>query len=121
MDISPDVKDIIGIGLIQNILDRKVKCAIYNIPKYNKYIYHSNYRIDVKDMTTCELEFIKKMQYALFKTKSHVQRSIGITQIPVKNLMNVSFTNEYVVQQVVQMFTNRKYPDSDSLIVLKIY
>ncbi len=108
MDISPDVKDIIGIGLIQNILDRKVKCAIYEIPKYNKYIYHSNYRIDVKDMTVGELEFIKKMQYALFKTKSHVQRSIGITQIPVKNLMNVSFTNEYVVQQLVQMFTNRR-------------
>ena len=116
MDISPDVKDIIGIGFINNVLDRKVKCAIYDIPKYNKYIYYSKYRIDVKDMTVSELEFIKKMQYALFKTKSHVQRSIGITQIPVKNLLNVSFTNEYVVHRVVEMFTSRRYSDSDSLL-----
>ena len=107
MDISPDVKDVIGIGLIKNVLDRKVKCAIYNTPKYNKYIYYSQYRIDAKDMTTNEHEFIKKMQYALFKTKSHVQRSIGITQIPFKNLLNVSFTNEHVVQQVVHMFISR--------------
>ena len=107
MDISSDVKDVIGIGLIKNVLDRKVKCAIYKTPKYNKYIYYSKYRIDIKDMTTFELEFIKKMQYALFKTKSHVQRSVGITQIPLKNLLNVSFTNEYVVQQVVQMFRTR--------------
>ena len=114
MDISPDVKDIIGIGFINNVLDRKVKCAIYDSPKYNKYIYYSKYRIDVKDMTVCEMEFIKKMQYALFKTKSHVQRSIGITQIPVKNILNVSFTNEYVVQRVVEMFTSRRYSDSDS-------
>ena len=107
MDISPNVKDIIGIGLIKNILDRTVKCNIYNIPKYNKYIYYSTFRIDVDEMTQDELIFIKKIQYALFKTKSHVQRSIGITQIPIKNLTNISFTNEYVVNTLVQMFSDR--------------
>jgi len=107
MDISNGVKDIIGIGFIKNILDRRIKCSIYNIPKFNKYIYFSKYRIDITDMTDCELDFITKIKYALFKTKAHVQRSIGITQIPIKNLNNVSFTNEFVIQTVLQMFKNR--------------
>ena len=107
MDISPNVKDIIGIGCITNKLDRKIKCSIYNIPKFNRYIYYSNYRIDLNDFTDDEIDFINKIKYALFKTKSHVQRSIGITQIPIKNLNNVSFTHEYVVQRLLQMFKNR--------------
>lgn len=107
MDVSPHVKKIIGIGFIKNVLDRKTKCSIYNIPKFNRYIYFSNYRIDVKDMTTNELEFIEKIQYSLFKTKSHVQRSIGITQIPIKNLNNVSLTENYVATRALQMFKDR--------------
>lgn len=109
MDISPGVKDIIGIGFIKNILDRKINCSIYNIPKFNKYIYFSNCRIDVKDFTTFELEFIKNIQFALFKTKSHVQRSVGITQIPIKNLNNVSLNHKHVTQVVSQMFLSRGY------------
>jgi len=58
-------------------------------------------------MTTNELEFIEKVQYSLFKTKSHVQRSIGITQIPIKNLNNVSLTETYVETRVLQMFKDR--------------
>ncbi len=107
MDISPNIKNIIGIGMIENKLERNIHCLIYEKPIYNKYIYYSKQRIDIDDMSSEELEFMEKIRYALFKTKAHLQRSIGITQIPEKNLKSISLTQSKVVNTISEMFNKR--------------
>tara|TARA_Y100000389_G_scaffold126881_1_gene124233 strand:- start:1462 stop:1821 length:360 start_codon:yes stop_codon:yes gene_type:complete len=110
MDISVDTKDIIGIGLVANVLDRNISCNIYSTPKFNKYIYFSAYHLSRADMTDSDADLMQKMRYALFRTKSHVQRSIGITKVPTKNISRLQLKNDDITEQILEMFY-RKYSD----------
>ena len=110
MDISVDTKDIIGIGLLANVLDRNISCNIYSTPKFNKYIYFSSYHLSRGDMTEDDEDLMSKMRHALFKTKSHVQRSIGITKVPAKNISRLQLKLEDITEQILEMFY-RKYSD----------
>lgn len=110
MDLSLNSKSITGIGFIINNLQRKISCNVYSVPKYNKYLYFSKYRIDISDLTNEQLLFIHKIQYVLFKTKRHIQRSIGITRVPIKNLQLIdSFQNkstEFILNAIDEFIYN---------------
>ena len=90
MDISIDSKKIIGIGFITNKMDPRVHCKIYSTPKFNRYVYFSDYRVDFHDMNDDEKFLMGQLSLVLFKTKNNIQRSIGITKIPHKNLSFLS-------------------------------
>tara|TARA_Y100000816_G_C26102666_1_gene584850 strand:+ start:1448 stop:1975 length:528 start_codon:yes stop_codon:yes gene_type:complete len=121
MNISKCGKNILGIGLINNTLNKNISCNIYKNKKYNKYIYYSNYRIDRNELSDNELFLIKQLELVLFKGKSHIQRSIGITKIPLKNIQNL--TNIYskkiimhniLIEQLTSIFI-KKYNNNIKL------
>ena len=112
MDITKGVKNICGIGLVKNNLNRKINCKIYSNNRYNKYTYYSKYRIDASEFNENELTILNKVSDILFKTKGHVQRGNGITQIPTKNIKRLDFdvslsNKEYIENFIMAMFTNR--------------
>lgn len=90
MNISKYNKNIIGLGLIKNKLDAKICCNIYESKKFNKYIYYSDYRVDISELDNKELFLIRQLELILYKTKKHIQRSIGITKVPIKSLSNLT-------------------------------
>jgi hypothetical protein len=94
MNISKDNKKILGIGLIKNTINSKIACSIYDKKKFNKYIYYSDYRIDISELNNNELFLIHQLELILYKTKQHIQRSIGITKVPVKLLSNLTNINK---------------------------
>lgn len=112
MNIGKDIKKICGIGVIKNDLDRRICCNIYSLKRYNKYIYYSKYRIDANDFHENELEILKKISDVLFKSKSHVQRGVGITKVPIKNINRLDLENktsnlDFILSYIIQMFNNR--------------
>ena len=74
--------------------------------KFNKYIYYSNYRIDISELNNDELFLIHQLEFLLYKTKQHIQRSIGITKVPIKILSNL--TNFYQRKKIMYKTTINK-------------
>lgn len=115
MNISKENKNITGIGLIKNYTNPNISCNIYKNNKYNKYIYYSKYKIYRDELTNEELILIKQLELILFKTKKHLQRSIGITKVPrdsIKNLTNNIHNKNYIYDKTVNKLLdifNKKY------------
>ena len=74
--------------------------------KFNKYIYYSKYRIDISELNNDELFLIHQLELLLYKTRQHIQRSIGITKVPVKLLSNL--TNIYQEKRLIYKNTINK-------------
>lgn len=74
---------IVGIGIIRNTQIYR-KLPIYNNHNYNRYIYQGTSRIHISTECLNEMEqsFIRRMEYALFKSPRHQKRSDGITLLP---------------------------------------
>jgi hypothetical protein len=116
MDIT-SAKRIAGIGMIINKTNGNLNCDIYSNKRYNKYIYYSKYRVNIDEISDDKKELIKKIENVIFKTKAHIQRSIGITRIPEKNIKNIEMIDikecekyEKIVEDTKEIFTN-KYPE----------
>lgn len=99
-DINPEEKIIIfemnnslniieGISIIKNKLSYE-KYRIYSDNNYNRYIYKSKIRFDKSQFDQETIQIIKKLEYLLFKGKSHMKRGHGI-QILSKIIQNNSF------------------------------
>ena len=106
MNISKYNKKILGIGLIKNTINSKIACSIYEKKKFNKYIYYSTYRIDISELNNDELFLIHQLELLLYKTRQHIQRSIGITKVPIKLLSNL--TNIYQKKKLMYKTTINK-------------
>lgn len=74
---------IVGIGVLRNTQIYR-KLPIYNNHNYNRYIYQGKSRIHIstEDLDEMEQSYIRRMEYALFKSHSHQKRSDGITLLP---------------------------------------
>ena len=75
------------------------------------------YRVNIDELSDDKQELMKKIENAIFKTKAHIQRSIGITRIPEKNIKNIEMIDikecekyEKIVEKTKEIFTN-KYPE----------
>ena len=90
----------------------------------NKYLYYSHYRIDIDDFDSDEKLFIHSIEHVLFKTKRHIQRSIGITKIPIQNLKSIDcFQNksldyilDYIDSFIFRVFS-KKFHNFDIPII----
>ena len=74
---------IVGIGIIRNTLIYR-KLPIYHNNNYNRYIYQGKFRIHIssEDLDEIGQSYIRRMEYALFKSPRHQKRSDGITLLP---------------------------------------
>ena len=108
-------KSISGIGVIANKLRRNINCHIYTNNRFNKYIYFSEFRIDANDMNADELDFLSQIGDKLFKTKSHIQRGVGITRIPLQNIHAMALNKpthldsnyDHIIASIADMFKQR--------------
>jgi len=83
-EMNNDTNKIMGIGIIKNKRDMKQNIKIYhnNDIYYNRFIYHSNKRIDRSEIPY--LKMIKVFEELLFKGPRHFKRGLGITIFPWK-------------------------------------
>ena len=69
-----------GVGLIRNVYDMKQRIRVYNSDlNYNRFIYHSNKRVDRENIKYKKMLNILEM--IVFKGSRHLKRGQGITCI----------------------------------------
>ena len=86
-----DEKKIKGIGIIKKQLAMDKKYRIYSDGNYNRYTYKSPYRIDIKDLKDYNKAIVEVFDTLLFKTKKHIKRAQGITELPEWIITNKHF------------------------------
>jgi hypothetical protein len=82
-----DENKIKAIGIITKELIRDKCYRIYKDGNYNRYVYKGRYRLDVEKLSKENKNIIEKFNMLIFKTKKHIKRGQGITEIP-KWMMN---------------------------------
>ena len=88
IEMNNDTNKILGFGKIINKVYTDKIYKIYTDRNYNRYTYKGTSRVDIKDIT--QQTQIKKLEERLFKSKSHLKRHQGITQMPI------NVTKEYL-------------------------
>mgnify|MGYP006104478731 FL=1 len=80
LEMNNSQNKIMGIGLIRNIYDMKQRIRVYNSDlNYNRFIYHSNKRVDRENIKYKKMLNILEM--IVFKGSRHLKRGQGITCI----------------------------------------
>jgi hypothetical protein len=86
-EMHNDENKIKAIGIITKELMRDKFYRIYKDRNYNRYVYKGRYRVDVENLSNENKNIIEKFNMLIFKTKKHIKRGQGITEIP-KWMMN---------------------------------
>ena len=86
-EMHNDENKIKAIGIISKELIRDKCYRIYKDCNYNRYVYKGRYRLDVENLSAERKNIIEKFNMLIFKTKKHIKRGQGITEIP-KWMMN---------------------------------
>ena len=82
LEMNNDINKIMGIGLVRNKINHDDKALInFTDRHYNKYIYHSAYRIDASEFTEKQKKYIEILELIAFKGYRHFKRGNGITII----------------------------------------
>ena len=83
LEMNNDTNKIEGIGLIRNYINYKQKAYIYKKdPNYNRFIYNSKYRIDMKEIKDENyIKVIEILENFIFYGAGHYKRGQGITTI----------------------------------------
>lgn len=104
LEMHNDMNEIQGIGLIVNHVDARKVYKIYEHGNYNRYLYHSPYRIDRTSLNTEELKVITILDALVFKGSSHLKRGYGITCVPtwIHTNSHISFQ-----KKIMTMFKKR--------------
>ena len=101
MNIEKGVKQIMGVGRVQNQKHRDKHYRIHSDAGYNIHIYKGKRHISraqIKDM-----ECLKILEDLLFKGKGHMCRGHGITRINPKKLKD---NDEKIKKFLKDLFTN---------------
>jgi hypothetical protein len=91
LEMHNDENKIKGIGLIKKQLAMDKRYRIYSDGNYNRYTYKSSYRIDINDLEGYNKAIVEVFDTLLFKTKKHIKRAQGITELPAWILNNKQF------------------------------
>jgi hypothetical protein len=96
-----------GIGMIKKNTAMNKSYRIYEDGNYNRFTYKSQYRIDISELHGYDKAVVEMFDVLLFKTKRHIKRAQGITELP-KWIINNSHIN--FIQFFKELF-QRKYSD----------
>ena len=85
IEMNNEANRIEGIGLIRNRIcfDRRFQ-ILYDNGNYNRYIYKGSYRLDRLVIEEYNPKLVELFDHILFKGKSHMKRSVGISRITSK-------------------------------------
>lgn len=97
IEMNNETNKIMGIGKIINKVYTDKKYSIYEEKNYNRYTYRGKQRISRESIK--EKEKLEKMENKLFKSKSHLKRGQGITQV------SYDINREYLLF-IISEFTN---------------
>lgn len=123
LDMNNTTNKIMGIGLIKNILYKNQNIKIYENDKFNKYIYKSNFYIDLFQSEYrnvyhdyIDQSFIQMIENDLeplcFKGKTNLKRGGGFTRIPVHKI------NLDLMKKIIKLFIQIN-PNDFRQIILK--
>jgi hypothetical protein len=94
LEMHNDENKIKGIGMIKKhtVMDKYYR--IYKESNYNRFTYKSDYRIDISELKNYDKAIVEMFDTLLFKTKRHIKRAQGITELPSWILKNkhINFT-----------------------------
>ena len=115
LEMHNDENKIKGIGMIKNNIIMDKYYRIYSEGNYNRFTYKSQYRIDMSELTGFNKAIVEMFDTLLFKTKKHINRAQGITELPAWILKNkhINFTQffkELFQEHFPGLFTEKKEP-----------
>jgi len=97
LEMNNDINKIMGIGLVRNKINHDDKALInFTDRHYNKYIYHSAYRIDASEFTENHKKYIEILELIAFKGYGHFKRGNGITIIKWNRLQTDEIKGKFV-------------------------
>jgi len=93
LEMHNDENKIKGIGIIKNHPLNDKKYRIYSEHNYNRYTYKSKYRIDINSLDPYDKAIVEIFDTLLFKSKRHIKRAQGITELPewILNNSHINF------------------------------
>ena len=97
---------ITGIGLIRNRIHFRT-VPIYDIHRYNRYIYRGTIRVEVQNMSPHEKEMIRRLEFALFHGPYHQKRATGITSLPRDYIRDAIGIKHMLLQMVHREIQNK--------------
>ena len=105
VEMNNDTNEIIGIGLIRNIISYEPH-FIYENQNYQRYVYVGKYRVTREEMEE-DKDLIEIFDLILFKGYSNVKRHSGITIISPKLLIDDRVRGVDLLERVKKMFKNK--------------
>jgi hypothetical protein len=93
LEMQNDENKIKGIGLIKKYPCMDKPYRIYSEGNYNRFTYKSQYRIDMSELSGYNKSIVEMFDTLLFKTKKHIKRAQGITELPgwIMNNKHINF------------------------------
>jgi hypothetical protein len=104
--MNNDENKIMGIGIVKNKAFYQ-KYKVYEIDKYNNYVYVGKERIDITEMTKEELIIIKVFENLCFKGYNHLKRLKGI-KIFSKGILEKCQKIMDLKEFLIKMFISRR-------------
>jgi len=105
LEMNNTTNQIMGIGLIQNTNKKDRTYIVYDMTQtqynFNRFIYRGDYWLG-RDQLPAEMVTI--FDQILFKGKSHLKRSVGITVISDKLFARWEYEQAPILQQIKQLF-----------------
>jgi hypothetical protein len=84
IEMNNEENRIEGVGLIRNRTHSERQSELYSCHNYNRYVYKGKYRLDASIIERHNVELLNLFNTILFKGKSHMKRSSGISKITSK-------------------------------------
>ena len=104
VEMNNEKNEILGIGLIRNLLILDKKHTIYSAGDYNRYIYGGDYWISREDILLHKRYIVEILDTILFKGKSHLKRQSGISVLTKKLFTNWGYEEGQVKEDIKQLF-----------------
>ena len=100
LEMNNQTNEIMGIGLIQNMIQPKENVPIYSNRNYCCYVYYSPYRIDRTEINGRLAHVVSILEHLVFKGSTHMKRAQGITVIADSLLLRgkLNFVSELAAE-----------------------
>jgi hypothetical protein len=105
LEMNNTTNQIMGIGLIQNTNKKDRTYIVYDMIQnqynFNRFIYRGDYWLGRDQLPD---EVVALFDKILFKGKSHLKRSVGLTVISDKLFVRWQYEQAAILQQIKQLF-----------------
>ena len=113
LEMHNDENKIKGIGVINKYERMDKYYPIYAEGNFNRFTYKSPYRLDIGELDCYDRAIVEIFDTLLFKSKKHIKRAQGITELPqwiVKNKQFdfIIFFRELFKKKFPEAFTEKK-------------